>query len=71
MEEAFSNRVVWYQDVDINSEIKRMAQGVATPAARQETPIAAKTAEKNADAAPPVRRQPVAITLPVAQEKQA
>ncbi|QHA87140.1 cellulose biosynthesis protein BcsE [Serratia rhizosphaerae] len=71
VEEAFSNRVVWYQDVDINSEIKRMAQGVATPAARQETPIAAKTAEKNADAAPPARRQPVAITLPAAQEKQA
>ena len=27
VDEAFSNRVVWHQDVDIISEIKRMARG--------------------------------------------
>ncbi|MDK1705494.1 cellulose biosynthesis protein BcsE [Serratia rubidaea] len=70
VEEAFSNRVVWYQDADINSEIKRMAQGIAAPA-RQETPIVAVAAAKSADAAPPERRRPVAITLSAAQEKPA
>lgn len=70
MEEAFSNRVVWYQDADINSEIKRMAQGIAAPA-QQETPIVASAAAKSADAAPPERRRPVAITLSAAQEKPA
>lgn len=61
--EAFSNRVVWHQDVDITSEIKRLAHNANLPS----TPIAAARPAPRQTAAvadnPQARRQPVAFTL--------
>ena len=62
VDEAFSNRVVWHQDVDIISEIKRLAHNanISLPAATvQATP---RQAAAEADR-PQERRQPVAFTL--------
>ena len=61
--EAFSNRVVWHQDVDITSEIKRLAQNANIPLAPQATtPSAPRQSVAVADS-PQERRQPVAFTL--------
>ncbi|MGB8666921.1 MAG: cellulose biosynthesis protein BcsE [Serratia inhibens] len=61
--EAFSNRVVWHQDVDITSEIKRLAQNANIPLATQATtPSAPRQSAAVADS-PQERRQPVAFTL--------
>ncbi|MGP2762456.1 cellulose biosynthesis protein BcsE [Serratia marcescens] len=69
VDEAFSNRVVWHQDVDIISEIKRMAQGrwqiSATGAAGAALRPSVKAAEMPAE-----RRQPVAFTLPLGPQEE-
>ena len=69
VDEAFSNRVVWHQDVDIISEIKRMAQGrwqiSATGAAGTAPRPSVKAAEVPAE-----RRQPVAFTLPLGPQEE-
>lgn len=62
VDEAFSNRVVWHQDVDIISEIKRLAHNANIPlpaATAQATPRQAAAEADN----PQERRQPVAFTL--------
>ncbi|CAI1159544.1 MAG TPA: cellulose biosynthesis protein BcsE [Serratia grimesii] len=62
VDEAFSNRVVWHQDVDILSEIKRMAHNANIPLATMTAPATPRHATAVADS-PQERRQPVPFTL--------
>lgn len=62
VDEAFSNRVVWHQDVDILSEIKRMAHNATIPLATMAAPATPRHATAVADS-PQERRQPVPFTL--------
>jgi cellulose biosynthesis protein BcsE len=63
VDEAFSNRVVWHQDVDITSEIKQMAQGsgLISPLSGQVTTSIRKVADEAVTV--PERRHPIAFTL--------
>ena len=69
MDEAFSNRVVWHQDVDIISEIKRMAQGRWKISATGTAGAAPRPRETAAEA-PAERRQPVAFTLTLGPQEE-
>ncbi|TFZ53728.1 cellulose biosynthesis protein BcsE [Serratia proteamaculans] len=62
VDEAFSNRVVWYQDVDIISEIKRLAHSANIPLAATTAPVTPRQTAAVADSQEE-RRQPVAFTL--------
>ncbi|KFK93686.1 MULTISPECIES: cellulose biosynthesis protein BcsE [unclassified Serratia (in: enterobacteria)] len=63
--EAFSNWVVWYEDVDILSEIKRLAQNMelAQSTLKRDLKSAPKTAATVEDVPTEERRQPIPITL--------
>lgn len=64
--EAFSNWVVWYEDVDILSEIKRLAQNMelAQSTLKRDLKSAPKTATTVVEDVPTEqRRQPIPITL--------
>ncbi|CAI2514568.1 cellulose biosynthesis protein BcsE [Serratia proteamaculans] len=67
VDEAFSNRVVWHQDVDIISEIKRLAHNAPVPLAAATAPSTPRQTAAEADS-PPERRQPVAFTLTTATQ---
>ncbi|CAI1067749.1 cellulose biosynthesis protein BcsE [Serratia ficaria] len=69
VDEAFSNRVVWHQDVDIISEIKRMAHG-GGPAPATEAVVAAPRQKAAAAEDAPERRQPVAFTLATGAQEE-
>lgn len=68
VDEAFSNRVVWHQDVDIISEIKRMAGALADFGHRRRQ-LAPRPSVKAAEV-PAERRQPVAFTLPLGPQEE-
>lgn len=70
--EAFSNQLVWHQDVDIMAEIKRLTHDASIVSAQHETALVANKATHVAEDRPPARREPVALSLlSGAQERPA